>query len=158
MILGVGGQCALRAGCGTGLCPVLCPPDVENHGPGNRDIYKPPKHNISTMSREFTEKEIEIFNKLAPEAGGNLNSPMGHPFPFILRPVSHRFAESAGDFKERIMRLSADELDYLVNLALEGKEEIRSLDPDDIDAIMEVIAGKISPDRARELKEYLGLV
>jgi len=110
------------------------------------------------MSREFTEKEIAIFNKLAPEAGGNMISPMGHHFPFILRPVSHKFAESAEDFRERIERLDPEELDYLVELALEEKEEIRTLEPEDIDSLMEVIAEKISPDRARELKEYLGMV
>jgi hypothetical protein len=110
------------------------------------------------MSRELNEKEIEIFNKLAPEAGGRLISPMGHPFPFILKPISHKFAESAEDFRERIERLTPEELNYLVELALEEKEEIRTLEPEDIDVLMEVIAGKISPDRARELKEYLGMV
>lgn len=110
------------------------------------------------MSREFTEKEIVIFNKLVPEAGGNLISPMGHQFPFILRPVSHKFAESAEDFRERIERLTPGELDYLVELALEEKEEIRTLEPEDIDSLMEVITEKISPDRTRELKKYLGMV
>ena len=110
------------------------------------------------MLREFNEKEIEIFNKLAPEAGGSSISPMGHQFPFILRPVSHRFAVSSEDFKERIERLTPEELDYLVELALEEKEEIRTMEPEDIDALMEVIAGKISSDRARELKEHLGII
>lgn len=110
------------------------------------------------MSREFTKKEIEIFNKLAPEARGSMISPMGHPFPFILRPVSHKFAESAEDFRERIERLTSGELNYLVELALEDQEEIRTLEPEDIGVLMEVISSKISPDRARELKEYLGIV
>ena len=69
------------------------------------------------MPREFTRKDIEIFNKLAPEAGGRLTSrEAGHQFPFILRPVSHKFAESPEDFRERLERLSPDELDYLVGI------------------------------------------
>lgn len=43
-------------------------------------------------------------------------------------------------------------------MALRGGEEIRSLDPEDIDVLMEVIAAKISGERVKELKEYLGIV
>ncbi|MCL7411082.1 MAG: hypothetical protein P1P69_02625 [Methanosarcinaceae archaeon] len=110
------------------------------------------------MHREFTDKEVEIFNKLAPEAGGSMNSPMGHPYPFILRPISHKFAESSEDFGERLKRLDVNELEFLTNLIFEGKEEVRSLDPEDIDVLMEVIAKKISPERVDELKDYLGIL
>ena len=110
------------------------------------------------MHREFTDKEIEIFNKLAPEAGGNINSQMGHPYPFILRPISHKFAESSEDFGERLNRLDKDELELLSNLILEGKEEVRSLDPEDVDELMDIIAKKISPERVDELKDYLGIL
>ena len=110
------------------------------------------------MHREFTDKEVEIFNKLAPEAGGSMNSPMGHPFPFILRPISHKFAESSEDFGNRLNRLDTEELDFLADLILEGKEEVRSLDPEDVDVLMEIIAEKVSPGRVDELKDYLGIL
>ncbi len=110
------------------------------------------------MNREFSEKEIEIFNKLAPEAGGSMNSQMGHPYPFILRPISHKFAESSEDFGERLNRLDAGELDFLANLILKGKEEVRSLDPEDVDVLMDIIAEKISLGRVEELKDYLGIL
>lgn len=45
------------------------------------------------MGRIFSETDIRIFTKLAPETGGNIQSGSGHAFPFILRPVSHRFAQ-----------------------------------------------------------------
>jgi hypothetical protein len=108
------------------------------------------------MVREFTEKDIEIFNKLAPEARGTFSREAGHPFPFILRPVSHKFAESAEDFRKRLERLSPDELDYLVELALKGKEDIESLD-EDRDEFIAVVSEKISPERAKRLKDYLGI-
>ncbi len=87
-----------------------------------------------------------------------MNSPMGHPFPFILRPISHKFAESSEDFGDRLNRLDTEELDLLSNLILEGKEEVRSLDPEDVDVLMEIIAEKISSERADELKDYLGIL
>ena len=110
------------------------------------------------MLREFSEKEVEIFNKLAPEAGGSMNSQMGHPYPFILRPISHKFAESSEDFGKRLNRLDTGELELLANLILEGKEEVRSLDPEDVDVLMEIIAEKVSPERVDELKDYLGIL
>ncbi|MDI9395630.1 MAG: hypothetical protein QM426_09530 [Euryarchaeota archaeon] len=109
------------------------------------------------MPREFTQKEIEIFNKLAPEAGGSTFSrEAGHHFPFILRPVSHKFAESPEDFRERLERLDAVELDYLVGLALEGKEDVRSLD-EDLEELVAVVAEKVSQERAKQLKDFVGI-
>ncbi len=110
------------------------------------------------MPREFTEKDIEIFNKLAPEARGQLISrEAGHQFPFILRPISHKFAESPEDFRERLERLSPEELDYLVGLALEGKEDVQSLVEEDIDELVSIITEKVSPERAKQLKAFLGI-
>ncbi|MDD3042405.1 MAG: hypothetical protein PHV51_08110 [Methanosarcinaceae archaeon] len=110
------------------------------------------------MSRKFTKMDIEIFDKLAPEARGNLVSPEGgHHFPFILRPVSHKFAESSEDFRERLERLNPEELDYLVGLALDEIEDIRSLD-EDRDEFIAVVAEKISPERAKEIKDHLGII
>jgi len=51
------------------------------------------------MAREFTLKDIEIFNKLAPELQGNIISPQGHQYLFILRPVSHRLAQSEEEWQ-----------------------------------------------------------
>ena len=79
-------------------------------------------------------------------------------YPFILRPVSHKIAQSAEDFRDRMERLDAEELDYLVELALENKEDIRSLEPEDIDTIMELVEQKISLQRMKELKLHLGIV
>lgn len=109
------------------------------------------------MPREFTPKDIEIFNKLAPEARGSLTSKeAGHQFPFILRPVSHKFAESSEDFRKRLERLSPEELDYLVGLALEGKEDVQSLD-EDLEELVAVITEKLSSERAKQLKDFVGI-
>lgn len=109
------------------------------------------------MPREFTAKDIQIFNKLAPEASGSLTSrEAGHQFPFILRPVSHKFAESSEDFRKRLERLTPEELDYLVGLALEGKEDVQSLD-EDLEELVAIVSEKVSPERAKQLKDFAGL-
>jgi hypothetical protein len=109
------------------------------------------------MPREFTAKDIQIFNKLVPEARGSLTSrEAGHQFPFILRPVSHKFAESAEDFRKRLERLTPEELDYLVGLAREGKEDVQSLD-EDLEELVAIVSEKVSPERAKQLKDFAGL-
>jgi hypothetical protein len=110
------------------------------------------------MGRVFSDMDKQIFDKLAPELGGNTTSSGGHNYPFILRPLSHKIAQSAEDFRERMERLSVEELDYLVKLALENKEDIRSLESEDIDTIMELVEQKISLERMKELKQHLGIV
>jgi len=70
------------------------------------------------MGRVFSDMDKQIFDKLAPELSGNTISSGGHNYPFILRPLSHQLAQSAEDFSDRMERLSVEELDYLVKLAL----------------------------------------
>jgi hypothetical protein len=109
------------------------------------------------MPREFTTKDIEIFNKLAPEAANELISKeAGHHFPFILRPISHKFAESPEDFRERLRRLSPEELDYLVGLVLEGKEDVQSMVEEDLEELVAVIFEKLSTERAKQFKDFIG--
>jgi hypothetical protein len=73
---------------------------------------------------------------------------------FHPKTISHKIAESAEDFR-RMGRLNVEELDYLVKLALEDKEDIHSLEPEDIDTIMELVEQKISAQRMKELKQHL---
>ncbi|NPE28852.1 hypothetical protein HNV12_12985 [Methanococcoides sp. SA1] len=54
------------------------------------------------MGREFSDKDKEIFNKLAPENDDTHMSPMGHPYPFILRPISHKLMEDVDTFFELV--------------------------------------------------------
>ncbi|MCS3923979.1 hypothetical protein [Methanosalsum natronophilum] len=110
------------------------------------------------MGRQFNSTDIQIFNKLAPEEKGNIKSPMGHQYPYILRPISHRIAKSSEDFKKRLSFLSNDELNYLVDLILEDKEDIRSLDPEDTDALIELFKDRLSEKKAKDVKLHIGIV
>jgi hypothetical protein len=110
------------------------------------------------MGRVFSETDIQIFNKLAPEAGGSIDSGAGHSFPFILRPISHRFAESGEDFRERLLRLNTAEIEYLADLVLSDLEEITSLDEEDMESFLTLVENQISSDKKREITHHLGIV
>ncbi|WP_407354961.1 hypothetical protein [Methanolobus sp. WCC5] len=109
------------------------------------------------MGRIFTEMDNRIFDKLAPELSGNTMSSAGHKYPFILRPLSHKIAQDAADFRNRMERLDPEEMDYLFQLAMEGKEDIRSLEEEDIDTFMELVEEKLSAAKMKELKAKLGM-
>ncbi|MDR0767245.1 MAG: hypothetical protein LBE57_02180 [Methanosarcinales archaeon] len=110
------------------------------------------------MGRVFSETDMRIFNKLVPEAGGSTDSGAGHSFPFILRPVSHRFAESGEDFRERLSRLDTEEVEYLADLVLSNQEDIMSLDEEDTESFLDLVEDKISFNKRRELTRHLGIV
>ncbi len=109
------------------------------------------------MGRVFNEMDNQIFNKLAPELSGNTMSNAGHNYPFILRPLSHKIAEDGDDFRNRMNKLDKEEMEYLFQLAMEGKEDIRSLEEDDVDTVLELIEEKLSTEKLKELKAKLGM-
>ena len=81
----------------------------------------------------------------------------GHNYPFILRPISHKIAEDAQDFRARMEKLDTEEMEYLFQLAMEGKEDIRSLEEDDVDTFIELVEEKLSTEKMKELKAKLGM-
>lgn len=103
--------------------------------------------------RKLTQKDIDIFKKLVPELD-DIVSPEGHPFPFILRPVSHRFAQSSEDFGQRLRRLSKEDMNYLVELVLLGEEDVQDLSEGDLEEFMAVVREKV-PDKEGALREKL---
>ena len=54
-------------------------------------------------------------------------------------------------------RLNPEELDYLVGLALEGKEDVQSLEDEDLEELVSVVTIKVSPERAKQLKDFAGI-
>ncbi|WP_292468675.1 hypothetical protein [Methanolobus sp.] len=109
------------------------------------------------MGRIFNDMDNQIFSKLAPELSGNTMSKAGHNYPFILRPLSHKIAEDGEDFRNRMNKLDIEEMEYLFQLAMEGKEDIRSLEEDDVDTFLELVEEKLSTEKLKELKAKLGM-
>ena len=96
------------------------------------------------MARELTERDIEIFRKLAPECGETTCGGSGHAFQSILPPVSNHFAESAEDFEERLARLDGADVQWLVDRILDGSESLGCVQEEDIEAFVKLVRSSIS--------------
>ncbi len=81
------------------------------------------------MPRLLNSEDIKILSKLAPEFSGEACAESGVHYKSILPPVANHYATCAEDFKERIERLTGDELERLVQLMLSGEESLHCLTP-----------------------------
>lgn len=109
------------------------------------------------MGHKFSEKDKKIFLKLAPESK-TIISDYGHEFPFILRPISHKFSKDGNDFKRRISLLSKEELNYIVELILCDKEELCSLEEEDIFSFLDIVEKKLSLEKKNKIKDHLSIL
>jgi hypothetical protein len=48
-------------------------------------------------------------------------------------------------------------VEYLADLAIEGKEDVRGLEDEDMDSFFSVLEG-FSPEKLEELKDKLGMI
>ena len=71
----------------------------------------------------------------------------------MLQPVSQHFSSSSADFRERLVKLSDEELDYLVSLIFEGMESLHCVRKEHVDALVEVVGTRLSRVKATELLE-----
>jgi len=72
------------------------------------------------MARKLTNEDLLILKKLAPELTDTACGHSGHEFRSVLPPVSQHFSSSQDNFRERLVKLSDGELNYLVSLIFEG--------------------------------------
>lgn len=103
------------------------------------------------MPRDLSERDITILKKLAPECGDLTCSGSGHAFHSILPPVSNHFAKDDDDFKDRISRLSDEELTYITGLIQTGEESLGCLPVEDIESLVHVIHDRLSKEVAKRV-------
>ena len=102
--------------------------------------------------RTLSDLDKKILTKLAPEFEGATGPAPGHDYKLILLPVSHKLSESPEDFANRANRLADEELVYLIDLILQGEEDVRSLAEGDYDALLEMIEKRLL-EKVKELKD-----
>jgi hypothetical protein len=107
------------------------------------------------MPRKLTDHDLHILRELVPELGDERCEYAGHDYLSILPPVSQHFSHSAEDFRDRIGRLSDEELEYIVEMIFDGLEELVCLKPEHLEVFVEIVAERLSKDRAEELIEFL---
>jgi hypothetical protein len=105
------------------------------------------------MARKLTQHDLLILQKLAPELADTSCGHSGHEFRSVLPPVSQHLSTSPGDFMERLVKLSDEELDYLLSLIFEGMESLHCVKKEHVDALGEVIGVRLSKIKAAELLE-----
>lgn len=105
------------------------------------------------MARKLSPKDMLILRKLAPELVDSTCAHAGHEFRSVLPPVSQHISASPGDFRERLLKLSDEELNYLVSLIFEGMESLHCVKKEHVDVLVEVVSGRLSKVKATELLE-----
>lgn len=110
------------------------------------------------MARKLGSSDLDILRKLAPELVDPTCGHAGHEFRSVLPPVSRHISTSPADFRERLMKLSDDELKYLTNLIFEGMESLHCVKKEHVDALIEVVGVRISKVIAAELLELYKFV
>ena len=110
------------------------------------------------MARKLSSRDLLILRKLAPELVETTCGHAGHEFRSVLPPVSRHISISAVDFRERLMKLSDDELNYLVDMIFEGMESLHCVEKEHADALIEVVGARISRVKATELLELYKFV
>ncbi len=111
------------------------------------------------MARKLTPDDLQILKNIAPELMDAECNHSGHEFRSVLPPISQHLSASKSDFRERLMKLSDEELDYLVTLIFEGMESLHCVKKEHVDALMEVVGMRLSKEKAAkilELYEFVG--
>lgn len=110
------------------------------------------------MARKLNPRDLDLLRRLAPELIDPTCAHAGHEFRSVLPPVSQHVSTSPGDFRERLMKLSDDDLNYLVNMIFEGMESLHCVKKEHADALIEVVGARISRVKAAELLELYKFV
>lgn len=105
------------------------------------------------MSRKLSPDDLLILKKLAPELADPTCAHSGHEFRSVLPPVSQHISESAEDFRERLLKLSDEELNYLISLVFNGMESLHCVNKEHVDILAEVVSARLSKVKAAELFE-----
>lgn len=105
------------------------------------------------MPRELDEKDLEILKKVAPELEKLICSGSGVEYRSILPPLANHISRDELDFENRLAKLSIKELQYLCDLALDGRESLGCLEPEYAEVFFNMVSDKISSDLAKKVRE-----
>jgi len=103
--------------------------------------------------RELDENDIRILKKLVPELEDMLSSGIDIEYMNVLPPVANHHSKNEKDFRDRLKRLSTEEIKYLVDKVLEGSEGLSCLHPEYAEAFFTVAGRKLSGEVADRLRE-----
>ncbi len=97
--------------------------------------------------RTLNEKDIEILKKLAPEAK------IPTHYRSILPPVSMHYATDEEDLKDRLKRLSTEDLKYLADRILDGSECLLCISPEAAGMFLDLLQESVPGDTAKRIRD-----
>ena len=109
------------------------------------------------MARNLSDTDLQIMHKLIPELTEDACSPSHPAYRSILPPVSNRYSSSDNDFKERLARLTEQELEYIVDLIFDGMECLNCVQKSHIGILLQTVSERLSKEKADDLKEMCGI-
>ena len=108
---------------------------------------------IDCMGRDLNERDLQILKKLVPELEELQSQGIDIEYMNILPPVANHHSRDVPDFEQRLKKLSAEDMRYLRNLILEGRESLCCLEPDFAEVFFTVAGQRLSSDVADRLRE-----
>jgi hypothetical protein len=109
------------------------------------------------MPRELSERDIALLKILAPEFCGESCTGSGMFYRSILPPVANHYASDAEDFRLRISRLDADDIEYLVNLVMSGEESLHCISPEFYEILEKKITELLGDTIARRVAGFYAM-
>ncbi|VVB71766.1 Uncharacterised protein [uncultured archaeon] len=105
------------------------------------------------MARNLDEKELQILRKLAPELAEMEAQGIDIEYMNILPPVANHHSRDTSDFEQRLRKLSADDMRFLADLVIQGREALSCLHPAFAEILFSVAGQRLSSDVADQLRE-----
>lgn len=103
------------------------------------------------MPRQLSLKDIEILKNLAPECNDLDCAGSGSRYKSILPPLANHFAVNENDFKDRLERLTLEDLQYLLSLIETGSESLSCVPPHYMQVFIDLVTEKLGQEKARSV-------
>jgi len=103
------------------------------------------------MVRTLSNHDIKLLQQMAPEFAGENCSTINAPYKSLLPPIANHYSANADDFSMRIKKLSSDDLQYLCDLIISGKESLHCLQPDYFSMLVAHVRGTIGAPLAAKI-------
>jgi len=108
---------------------------------------------VGYMGRDLNEQDLQILKRLVPELEELQSQGIDIEYMNILPPVANHHSRDVPDFEQRLKKLSVEDMRYLANLILEGRESLCCLEPHFAEVFFTVAGQRLSSDAADRLRE-----
>ncbi|HML27180.1 MAG TPA: hypothetical protein PKC27_10920 [Methanomethylovorans sp.] len=102
------------------------------------------------MSRDLSQKDIDLLKQVAPECKGLDCAGSGAPYRSILPPLANHFATDENDFRKRLEKLGTEDLQYLLSLTQNGSESLNCVPPQYLQVFIDLVNERLKLSLTKE--------